>query len=158
MSNLWYIWLIIAAVFAVAEVFTSGFVLLWFGVGALVAGILALTGLANLPLQIVIFLGVSTLLTILSRTIFEKVFMRSSPGRELKTGIESLPGQVGIVVEGSSGALKEGAVRVFGSTWRAYPCDNEEVLVEGEQVQVERIDGVSVFVRKVRPDASWRRL
>ena len=110
MSNLWYLWLILGVLFVVAEIFTTGFVLLWFGVGAVVAGLLALLGL-GLPLQVVAFLGVSIALTVASRTIFERVLMRGSPGRELKTGMELLPGAVGVVVTSSEGAMREGAVR-----------------------------------------------
>ncbi|MGH9843849.1 MAG: hypothetical protein ACREEM_34365 [Blastocatellia bacterium] len=33
MSYAWIIWLIIAAIFIAAEVFTAGFFILWFGVG-----------------------------------------------------------------------------------------------------------------------------
>lgn len=156
MSGLWYIWLILSAIFVVAEMFTSGFVLLWFGVGALVAAVLALTGLVSLPVQILVFLAVSIGLTIASRTIFERVFMRSSPGRELKTGVDNLPGQIGLVVTSSEGASREGTVRVFGSTWRAFPEAGEESLCEGEQVRVERVEGASVYVRRVAQEPSWR--
>ncbi len=158
MSGIWYIWLILGALFIVAEIFTSGFVLLWFGVGAIVAAMLALTGLFGLPLQIVVFLAVSIALTIASRTIFEKVFMRSSPGRELKTGMDSLPGQLGLVVSSSLGPSREGAVRVFGSTWRAFPAEGEDPLTEGEQVRVDRIEGASIYVRRVDHEPSWRQL
>jgi membrane protein implicated in regulation of membrane protease activity len=156
MSSIWYIWLILGVLFIVAEIFTTGFVLLWFGVGALVAALLAITGLVGLPFQILVFLLVSIALTVASRTIFERFLMRGSPGRELKTGIETLPGRVGVVVEPSIGALQEGAVRVFGSTWRAFPAEGEEPLREGEQVQIERVEGASVYVRRVEQEASWR--
>jgi inner membrane protein len=156
MDKLWYIWFILAALFIVAEMFTTGFVLLWFGVGALVAGLLALTGLVGLPFQIVVFLLVSVLLTVASRTIFERFFLRDSPGRELKTGIEALPGRVGVVVETSSGVTREAAVRVFGSTWRAFPIEDDEILKEGEKVIIERVEGASVYVRHADSQPSWR--
>ena len=76
MSDYWYIWLIIGVLFIVAEIFTSGFVLLWFGVGAVVAALLSATGFVGLPLQVIIFLSVSIALTIASRTIFERFLMR----------------------------------------------------------------------------------
>ncbi|MEW6129015.1 MAG: NfeD family protein [Acidobacteriota bacterium] len=155
MDKLWYIWFILAALFAVAEIFTSGFVLLWFGVGALVAGLLALAGIAGLPLQIVVFLIVSILLTIASRTIFERFILKSSPGRELKTGVEALPGLIGVVVEDSAGSTREGAVRVSGSTWRAFSLD-EEPLNNGEKVIIERVEGASVYVRHYDAVPSWR--
>ncbi len=156
MSNIWYIWLILGALFIVAEMFTSGFVLLWFGIGALLAGLLAFTGLVGLPLQILVFLAVSIALTIASRTIFDRLLMKGSPGRELKTGMETLPGKIGVVVEPSKGAMQEGAVRVFASTWRAFPAEGEEPLREGEQVEIERVDGASVYVRRVENESSWR--
>ena len=157
MDKFWYIWFIIAALFIVAEMFTSGFVLMWFGIGALVAGLLALTGIIGLPLQIAVFLTVSVLLTIASRTIFERFFMRDSPGRELKTGIDALPGRVGVVVENSAGPTREAAVRVFGSTWRAFPVHEDELLREGEKVVVERVEGATVYVRRADEEPSWRK-
>lgn len=156
MSDIWYIWLILGVLFIVAEMFTSGFVLLWFGVGALVAALLAVTGLVGLPLQILTFLVVSIVLTVASRTIFERFLMRGSPGRELKTGMEALPGRIGVVVEPSKGAMQEGAVRVFASTWRAFPVEGEGPLREGEQVEIERVEGASVYVRRVDGEPTWR--
>ena len=156
MSDIWYIWLILGVLFIIAEMFTSGFVLLWFGIGALVAALLAFTGIVGLPLQIFIFLAVSIALSIASRTIFERFLMRSSPGRELKTGVESLPGRIGVVVEPSKGVMQEGAVRVFASTWRAFPAEGEAPLLEGEQVQIERVEGSTVYVRRVEGEPSWR--
>jgi inner membrane protein len=156
MPDIWYIWLALGALFIVAEIFTTGFVLLWFGVGALVAALLAWTGLVGLPLQIVAFLAVSIALTVASRTIFERFFMRGSPGRELKMGLDTLPGRMGVVVEPSKGVMQEGAVRVFASTWRAFPAEGEEPLLEGEQVQIERVEGASVYVRRVDSEPSWR--
>jgi inner membrane protein len=158
MQDIWYVWLILGALFIVAEIFTSGFVLLWFGVGAGVAALLALTGVVGLPVQIIVFLAVSVGLTVASRTIFENVFMRSSPGRELKTGMDTLPGRVGVVVGASEGPLLEGAVKVFGSTWRAFPVDRREPLREGEEVEIARVEGASVYVRRVETEPGWRQL
>ena len=156
MSNIWYIWLILGVLFIVAEMFTAGFVLLWFGIGALAAALLAFTGIVGLPLQILVFLVVSIALTVASRTIFERFLMRGSPGGELKTGVDTLPGSIGLVVESSSGALREGAVRVFASTWRAFPAEGEDPLRVGEQVEIERVEGATVYVRRVGQEPSWR--
>ena len=156
MSDIWYIWLILGVLFIIAEMFTSGFVLLWFGIGALVAALLAFTGLVGLPFQILVFLAVSIALTIASRTIFERFLMRGSPGRELKMGLDTLPGRMGVVVEPSKGVMQEGAVRVFAATWRAFPAEGEEPLREGEQVLIERVEGASVYVRRVESEPSWR--
>lgn len=155
-NYLWIFWTILGAILIVAEIFTSGFVLLWFGVGALAAAIASLAGVTSIPLQFLIFAVVSVGLTAASRTIFVNYFSREKSGGDLKTGADALPGKVGTVVTSSQGALHEGAVKVFGSTWTAYPADGEEPLEAGDRVQVERVDGASIYVRRVGQTPDWR--
>lgn len=149
MSYAWIVWLIIAAIFIGAEVLTPGFFLLWFGVGALVAMLLALIGITSLTAQVVAFLVVSIALLIASRTIFERFLLRSSSSSPaLRTGIETMIGQTGTVVEPSRGGLNEAAVKVYGSVWTAFPLEGEKPLAEGENVTIERIEGNTVYVRR----------
>src|SRR5260370_19841122 len=129
MANcLWIFWAILGAILIIAEVFTTGFVLLWFGIGALAAALAGLLGVHSIPLQFLIFATVSIALTTASRTIFVNYFSREKSGGDLKTGMDSLPGKVGTVLSSIRGALKEGPVQGVGSTWPAYPVDGEEPL------------------------------
>jgi len=82
----WILWAVLGIALIVAEIFTSGFVLLWFGIGALVASITGLVGLNSLALQFLIFAVVSISLTAASRTIFANLFSRDSSGPSLKSG------------------------------------------------------------------------
>ncbi|MEP6919780.1 MAG: NfeD family protein [bacterium] len=157
MGNLlWILWCVLGLVLIVAEVFTSGFVLLWFGIGALVAALLGIIGVNNLPIQFLTFVVVSIGLTAASRTIFVNYFTREKPGDELRTGADSLPGKIGTVVSSSRGALNEGAVKVFGSTWTAYPAAGESPLEAGERVKVESIQGASIYVRRIDVTPGWQ--
>lgn len=150
----WILWTILGVLLIVTEVFTAGFVLLWFGVAALAAAIAGLFGY-SLTFQFLIFVIVSVVLTALSRTIFVKYFAHSE---ELKSGVDNLPGQIGTVVSASQGALKSGEVKVFGSIWTAYPAEGEELLKEGERVEVVRVQGASVFVRRIDDSLpEWRK-
>ncbi len=153
MSYVWLIWLVIAALLIAGEVMTTGFVLLWFGVGALVAALLALIGVTSIAVQILVFLAVSVALVAASRTILNQFFTRTSPETDLKTGIEMMIGQVGIVVESSQGPLHEGAVKVFGSVWTAYPVEGQPSLAAGESVRVRRIEGNWIYVESTKPPA-----
>lgn len=149
MDNIWILWIILAVILIVAEVFTSGFVLLWFGIGALAAAFAGLVGIDSLALQFLIFAGVSVGLTAASRTIFVNYFSREKTGDSLRSGVDALPGKIGTVVSSSKGALNEGAVKVFGSTWTAYPAAGEDPLEAGERVEVESVQGASIYVRRV---------
>src|SRR5262245_22927589 len=152
----WVFWTVLGAILIVAEVFTSGFVLLWFGIGALAAALLAIVGIDSLALQFLMFAGVSSALTAASRTIFLNYFSREMTGQSLRSGVEALPGKVGTVVSSSRGALNEGAVKVFGSTWTAYPAPGEQPLEAGDCVCVESVEGASIYVRRVDGDRNWR--
>jgi len=156
MNWTWILWVLLGAILIVAEVFSSGFVLLWFGIGALAAAFAGLIGISNLGLQFLIFAGVSIALTAASRTIFINYFSREKTGDSLRTGADALPGKIGIVVSSSRGGLKEGAVKVLGSTWTAFPAEGEEPLEAGERVRVERMEGASLWVRRVEGELDWR--
>ncbi len=151
----WIVWVVLGVVLLVAEIFTTGFVLLWFGIGALAAALIGLAGFGY-PLQFLVFLSVSMALTVASRTIFTKYFVRKELEGGFKTGVAALPGKQGTVVTSSRGALHEGAVKVYGSTWTAYPAEGEEALEAGDRVIVESVRGASIYVRRVSATPDWR--
>jgi membrane protein implicated in regulation of membrane protease activity len=151
----WILWTVLGVILIIAEVFTPGFVLLWFGVGALIAALASFLG-ASFPAQFVIFIALSSALTALSRTIFAEYFSRHDEPDGLKVGASALPGKVGTVVTSSRGALNEGAVKVFGSVWTAYPAEGEPPLEAGDRVVVERLQGASIYVRRADALPDWR--
>lgn len=152
----WIGWLILGVALIVAEIFTLGFVLLWFGIGAIAAAVVGLAG-GGLFLQFLVFAIVSVGLTLMSRTILARYFQHDDKSM-IKTGVDSLPGKIGTVVEPSKGVMNEGAVKVFGSTWTAYPIEGEEVLSQGEKVEVVEVRGSSIYVRRITNELpEWRK-
>jgi len=150
----WILWIVLGLVLIITEIFTLGFVLLWFGFGALAAALASWLGFGFI-LQFLIFAVVSVALTAMSRTIFVNYFSQDSDNT-VKTGIDSLPGQIGTVTIASKGALQEGAVKVYGSIWTAFPIDDTTPLVEGEKVEVVRVQGSSIYVQSTRELPGWR--
>jgi membrane protein implicated in regulation of membrane protease activity len=147
------IWIIVGVGLMIAEIFTLGFVLFWFGIGAIVAAFAGFFG-AGVGLQFLLFAIVSIGLTAMSRTILSKYL--PSQGEHFRTGVDSLPGKVGTVTGASKGALNESAVKVYGSTWTAYPID-DIALAEGEKVEVVEVRGSSIYVRPIRDELpEWR--
>jgi membrane protein implicated in regulation of membrane protease activity len=143
----WILWIVLGVVLIIAEIFSFGFVLFWFGIGAFVAALAAKLGL-GFGFQFLVFAAVSIVLTVMSRTLFSKYFLHGDED-SVKTGVDSLPGQIGTVTISSKGALKEAAVKVFGSTWTAFPEEGETPLLEGEKVEVVRVKGSSIYVSKI---------
>ncbi len=152
----WIPWLILGVTLIIAEVFTLGFVLLWFGIGAIAAAIVGMAG-GGLVFQFLTFAIVSIGLTAMSRTIFARYFQHDDKSA-MRSGVDALPGKVGTVVENSKGALNEGAVKVFGSVWTAFPVEGESGLTEGEKVEVVEVQGSSIYVRRITNELpEWRR-
>ncbi len=149
----WILWIVLGAILIIAEIFTLGFVLFWFGIGALAAALAGWLGF-GFGLQFLIFAIVSIALTAMSRTLFVNYFPHNEDA--LKTGIDSLPGQIGTVTIASKGALQEGAVKVYGSVWTAFPIEDSMPLVEGEKVEVVRVQGSSIYVRSTKELPEWR--
>ncbi len=139
----------------IAEMFTLGFFLFFFGIAAMLAAFAAFVGVPFVG-QFAIFAVVSIALTAMSRTIFAR-YLPHHEGPEVKMGVDALPGQIGTVTSASRGALQEGAVKVYGSTWTAFPVDDETSLVEGEKVEVVSVKGSSIYVRRVTKELpDWR--
>lgn len=153
----WILWVILGVGLIIAEIFTLGFVLFWFGIGAFAAALVGFLGL-GFGWQFLAFALVSVVLTAMSRTIFSNYFSLNDED-SIKTGVDALPGQVGTVSTASKGALNEGAVKVFGSTWTAFPIDEHTPLMEGEKVEVVKVKGSSIYVRKISAERElpeWR--
>ena len=154
---IWILWLVVGIGLIVAEIFTLGFFLLWFGIGAIAAAFAGFLGF-GFGIQFLVFAIVSVALTAMSRTIFANYFSHGDADR-MKTGVDSLPGKIGTVTAASKGALSEGAVKVFGSTWTAFPVEGEVDLIEGEKVEVVEVRGSSIYVRRAGGDKrlpDWR--
>ena len=152
----WILWIVLGVALIVAEIFTFGFVLFCFGIGAFAAALIG--GLSfGFGLQFFVFAAVSIVLTVMSRTIFSKYFTRHDEDAP-RMGMDALPGQIGMVTIASNGALQEGAVKVYGSTWTAFPID-EIPLIEGEKVKVVRVQGSSIYVQRIEESKTlpeWR--
>lgn len=144
--GLWFwIWLVLAAVLIVGEIFTMGFFLLWFGVGSALAAILALIG-APLWLQWVVFVASSGILLAVTRRFAQRVTRDTPSG----IGPDRLIGKRARVTAPIDPQAGTGMVRVERDDWRATPEDDQSIP-QGEYVRVVRIDGTHLIVR---PDAA----
>ena len=68
---MWLVWLIIAGVLFVGEILTSGFLLLWFAIAAVIAMLVSFIT-TNLFIQVLVFVVISILLLIFTRPLLTK--------------------------------------------------------------------------------------
>ena len=141
-------WLIIGIILSVVEIITPGFVVIWFGISAILVSVISYIGVENLTVQVVIFSMSSLTLTALSRTIFKKYFIKSSPGSKLKTSLDKLVDSTGVVIEEINNNKSQGRVLVNSENWAARSSDNSIIKV-GNKISVEKIEGIKLIVKVV---------
>ncbi|WP_054942779.1 NfeD family protein [Paenibacillus ihuae] len=112
--DVWALWLIIAGVLFVVEMFTFTFYLLWLSIGALAGGVAAILFPEAIFLQVVVGSFVALGLTVFTKPLAAR--LRSSRGFK-DTGTE-IVGRQGLVVEPIVPG-RYGQVKVGGDTWSA---------------------------------------
>lgn len=141
MVNIWFwVWATLAAFLFVAEIFTAGFFMLPFGIGAAVAALLEYLDV-GVGWQWVAFIAVSTISLVLLRRFADRV-THEPP---VKMGVDRLIGMTGIVTEELTPHSAKGKVRVDREEWRADGPDAGPVAV-GTTVRVEAVEGTHLIV------------
>ncbi len=138
--NVGWLWFGVAALLLIAELVTAGFFVFWFGVGAVVAGIVALCGLGPVW-QWLAFVLVSGVLVAYSRRFAERFSGQQPPG----IGADRMLGRTGMVLEAIDGAKDEGRVRVDSEEWRAR-SEGGAVIPAESRVTVLRVEGTHLIV------------
>lgn len=144
---LYYWWLVIGLLLMAAEVIIPGFVIFWFGVGAIVTGICAFLGVETVILQTMIFAIVSILLVSISRKFFINM-IKSSPGSEIKMNMHALMGKVGIVTEAIDNTIGKGRVVVESQDWMARSSD-ASIIEQGSKIKILRTEGATLIVEEI---------
>jgi membrane protein implicated in regulation of membrane protease activity len=138
--QIWQIYLGIGFLLAAAEIFVLGFFLLPAGLAFAATGIFALF-VEGLPLQL-LFLGAMLVITYLASS---KLRRSRKPG--LRTNVDNLINQEGIVEEEINFEKNTGYVKIYGDSWRALAAAGL-VIAPGTRVRVTSVDGNKIHVKK----------
>lgn len=136
-------WWIAGVIFLVLELFTLSFVLVYFGIGAIVA---AVAGMLGVPLwgQTAIFVVVSLALLFTTRPYLLR-FIQRTPYRP--SNVETLSGKTGIVTIPVFNDASTGQVRIGTEFWTARtPDDLSQALPSGTRVRILGVEGVTARV------------
>ena len=139
----WHWWIILAVFLAIVEVFTPGFVVMCFSVGALLAALVAGVGLGT-SWQVVGF-AVGTFLAFVSvRPLFQKWAQKAED--RAATNVDRLIGQRATVLQETD--EDGGLVKVGGEEWPALAADGQKHAA-GDKVVIERVEGNRLYVKSL---------
>jgi inner membrane protein len=136
-----YVWLTIAIIFTLVEIFTTGFFFACFAIGALAAWISSLVTPSPIW-QLVVFCLVSIGLIPITRIFAKRVTDESVP----QAGADALIGVHGVVIEAINPHENLGKVRVESQEWRASATGN---ILSGTKVKVIAVKGATLFVETI---------
>ncbi len=142
------VWMVVALIAIVVEIFTVQLTFGLIAVGAGAAGVAALAG-APLWLQALVGVGVAFAGIAFVRPIAMRQLRRTAPA--VRTGVDALPGATGRALSEVTGI--DGRITLRGEVWSARldPDVTSVPVAEGTDVIVTRIDGATALVYPIDP-------
>ena len=140
---MWQVWLIIAGLFFVGEIATVGFLIFWFGIGALIAMIVSFFT-SNIIIQTTIFVISSTILIFATRPFVKKF----ADVKKTNTNVYSIIGKKALVIKTIDPIHSVGQIKINGEVWTAE-SENNQVIDEGSEVEILEIKGVKAIVKPI---------
>ena len=137
----WLIWALLAVALAVGELLTPGLFFLGpVALAAAAAGIAAALG-AGTVISLLVFIGGSLASLGVLRPIARRHLRLPALSR---TGTDALVGRKGLVTQRVD--QHGGRVRIGGEEWSARAYVDDQVLAEGQTVDIIQIDGATALV------------
>lgn len=135
----WIFWLVLVIILTIIEIATINLLTVWFIVSGIVAMILSFF-IDDVAVVSTVFAILGIFLLIISRPIVRKIRKNENS----KTNLDLIIGATGVVTE----EIKRntvGEVKVDGKKWSAI---SSKKIAVGEEVVVEKIEGVKLIVKK----------
>lgn len=142
---MWSFWLITAGIFFFIELSTSGFLVFWLGLAAIISMIVSFFT-SSIAIQTAVFVATSILLIVSTRPLLNK-FLKSKETATIPTNIYGIIGKKGIVIEDINDIDYTGKVKVAGELWSAT---SSEDLEKGTKIEVTEVNGVKLKVKPIK--------
>lgn len=141
---MWYIWLILAGIFLIFEIMTTGFLVFWLSIGSLITMIVSF--FTDSPIiQISVFV-ISSVILIFATKPFVKKFAKTN---NVKTNVYSIVGESGIVTKDINSLNSKGQIQVNGEIWSAIGKDDMDIE-KGTEIKILEIKGVKAVVAPIK--------
>ncbi len=138
----WWIWILFGLLLLLVELVTpGGFYILFFGIGAVIVGILvAFESAGPAWFQFILF----SLVSVLSLWLFREKLLALTRAPSTDR-VDTLVGETAVVLEDIS-INGVGKAEMRGTPWNTRNIGGSP-LARGERCKVERIEGLTIFVR-----------
>ena len=140
---IWWIWIVLGCALLLLEMaIPGGFYFIFLGASALLVGFLTAVGITATDwVEWLLF----SIFAIGATALFRKPLLQKFGTATASGEVDSLVGQTATAME----AIQPGAVgkaELRGASWTAFNASGES-LARGQRCRVERVDGLTLFVR-----------
>jgi membrane protein implicated in regulation of membrane protease activity len=138
----WWIWIVLGLVLLLGEMLTpGGFYILFFGIGAIIVGILAGFNVAGpVWFQIIVF----SCLSLITFWLFRQRLLQSTH-HDAPDEVDTLIGETAVITE-EIPSRGIGKAEMRGTSWNAHNIGAHS-LARGQRCRVERVEGLTIYVR-----------
>jgi inner membrane protein len=138
----WWLWLLLGLLLLLAELVTpGGFYIVFFGVGAIIVGVLTGFQAAGPTwFQFILF----SIVSVVCLWLFREKLLQLTRARSSET-VDNLVGETAVLLEDIS-ANGMGKAEMRGTSWTTRNV-GDTPLARGQRCRVERVEGLTLFVR-----------
>lgn len=138
------IWIIAGIVLLFLEFAMPGFILFFFGAGALIVGLLCFLLPISLNLQLILFIVISLVTLFVLRKKMHSIFMgKVRNGKEMDDTLDDYLGQKATVIE-KIAPKKAGKIEFHGTVWNA---ESEETIAKDQIVEITGKSNLTLTVK-----------
>ncbi|MHB0977324.1 MAG: NfeD family protein [Candidatus Aquicultorales bacterium] len=143
----WVKWLMFSGTFLFIELAHRAWILLWFGLGAAAAALVAFFMPQAAEAQVSAFFLVSSVSLVFGRSLVKNIFFRDAQHHE--SNVHGIIGRQATCLEEIDNLTGNGAVKLFGTEWKARGSDDLVRIAPGRQVKVVAVDQLTLVVAPV---------
>ncbi len=137
-------WLCAIVVLLIIEFCTQALVTIWFAIGSILGLFGAAMGVSFLW-QLILMLVVSVIMLIFTKPILNEYVNK----KLIKTNVDTLEGQIGVVKETINNLEAQGLVLLNGMDWSAR-SEAGDIIEPETRVVVKKVEGVKLIVAKIQ--------
>ena len=141
----WHLWIIMAIILFIVEIFTPALLASCLAVGCIAAGLFSYMDM-GIKIQLLSF-SLATLGTFFGVRPFMLKYAHNK-NSNVKTNTDALVGKEGRVVVTIDNSLNQGRVSVGGDDWKAE-TENQEIIKEGEKIEVLKVNSTILTVKSI---------
>lgn len=143
-------WIIFGIILMIAEIFTPGFLLASFGIGAFGGSLFAYWGY-EFKVQLFVFSIVTMVVFFGIRPLYNKFFHKLDDQRE--TGVNAFIGNTYKVTENINNTENTGRIQIGSESWRAR-SEFAESFESGDLIKVNKVEGSTLLVSSTKKKGS----